>query len=79
MLPIFSPPADGWTKMEKSFLNLWLIYLYNSLSNTEERFILMAKFENGYCEEDIGKMIGISQAAINKKLVKIYKFLKKKL
>ena len=65
MLP---EPPDGFTTEEKMFLKDVVHSMYLFLGSDTERFIVMASFEAMHTQEEIAKMLGVSQPFINRKL-----------
>jgi hypothetical protein len=66
-----SPPSDGWEGYEKHFLRAIIVTMYCRVRDPIDKFILIAKYESNYCEQEIGRMLKMSQPAINKRLKKI--------
>ncbi len=63
-------PADGWENYERLFLKDIVVTMYCRIKDPVNKFIIIAKYECGYKEEEIGKMLKISQEAISKRLKK---------
>ena len=73
---MFTPPADGWTQLEKVFIRQLIINMYRGIKDPLDKFILIATTESCYKQDEISEMCGISQVAINKRLKKTRDFLK---
>ena len=73
---IFKQPADGWTTLEQLLMRAMICRIYEKLPDPLDKFILLANFEAGYTQVEIARMIGISQAAINRRLREARKFLR---
>jgi DNA-directed RNA polymerase specialized sigma subunit len=71
-----SEPSDGWMPYEKIFLRQLVLSVYKRIHSPLDKFIFMAAKETGYTEEEIAKIVGISQPAISKRITKIMILLK---
>ena len=71
-MEVFTPaPSDGWEPYEKMFLRAIVVTMYCKLKDPIDKFILIAKFESGYVEQEIARMVKMSQPAVNKRIKKI--------
>lgn len=70
LLPL-AEPHDGWEPIERQFVKLTICNMYRKIKNPTDRFIFMATHESGYTQDEIAHIIGISQAAVGKHLMKI--------
>lgn len=61
-------PPDGFTTEERMFLKDVIHSMYLFLGNDTERFIVMAVYEAMHTQEEVAKMLGVSQPFINRKL-----------
>ena len=65
---IFAEPPDGFTSEERLFIKDVLNTMYLFLGCDTERFIIMATFEANHTQEEVAKMLGVSQPFVNRKL-----------
>lgn len=61
-------PPDGFTTEERMFLQDVIHSMYLFLASDTERFIVMAIYEVNHTQEEVAKMLGVSQPFINRKL-----------
>lgn len=61
-------PPDGFTTEERIFLREVVHSMYLFLGSDTERFIVMAIYEAQHTQEEVAKMLGVSQPFINRKL-----------
>lgn len=73
---MLSSPPDGWTQYERLILREVVIDMYSRIEDPIDKFIIMATFESNYRQEEIGRMFGISQVAVHKRIKKAQDFLK---
>lgn len=65
---IIPEPPDGFTTEERMFLKDVINSMYLFLGSDTERFIVMAVYEAMHTQEEVAKMLGVSQPFINRKL-----------
>lgn len=53
-----------------------VIFAYRVLENAEDKFILMACIQLGYTQEDVAKMLGVTQVTVSKRLKDVRHMLK---
>lgn len=75
---MISPPSDGWTQLERVFMRELVISVYSKIVDPIDKFILIARHESNYKQEEVAEMLGISQAAVSKRLTKVKKTMRKK-
>jgi DNA-directed RNA polymerase specialized sigma subunit len=73
----FKNPSDGWTHLERQIQKEIILSIYCSITDPINKLILMAAYENDYSEQDIADMMGVSQAAISKRLKKTLELVRK--
>jgi len=74
---LFIEPKDGWTLEEMSIQTEIVIKIYESIGDDKDRFLVMACWQLGYNQEDMARVMKISQEAISKRLVKVKEEIKK--
>lgn len=45
-----------------------VIFAYRVLEDVEDKFVLMACLQLGYTQEDVAKMLGVTQVSVSKRL-----------
>lgn len=65
---IIPEPPDGFTTEERMFLKDVIDSMYLFLGNDTERFIIMAVYEAQHTQDEVARMLGVSQPFINRKL-----------
>jgi DNA-directed RNA polymerase specialized sigma subunit len=65
---IIPEPPDGFTTEERMFLKDVIHSMYLFLGNDTERFIIMAVYEAQHTQDEVARMLGVSQPFINRKL-----------
>lgn len=75
-MPI-AEPADGFTQTERIILRELILSVYLSIEDPIDKFILMATHESQYNQSEVGKMLGISQVAVHKRLNSLRRTLKR--
>lgn len=53
-----------------------VIFAYRILENAEDKFILMACLQLGYTQDDVAKMLGVTQVTVSKRLKDVRHILK---
>lgn len=71
MIIAFQSPPDGYEKYEQIFLRDMIVDMYHNIPDNRDRFIMMAHFELNYTEDEIGRILEVSQPYINKKIKEI--------
>lgn len=74
---IIKEPPDGFTMLERIMLREIVLLMYKKLDDPMDKFILIARHESGYKQEEIAKMVNMTQVAVHKRLKKISELLKK--
>ena len=73
-------PQDGWTNEESYFIRFTMINIYCKIKKPIDKFIFIAIYESQYTQEELGKMLNVSQEAISKRynnvLIRLRKFKK---
>lgn len=70
MLPIVQPPSDSFLPFEKLFLKDIMVSIYRNIRNSKTKFIIVSYFECGYSQDQIAKMIDVSQVTVCKRIKK---------
>ena len=73
-----SEPPDGWTPEERFLMRDFVLSLYKKINDPIDKFIVMAVYEAGYTQTEVAIMFGISQVAINHRLLNTVKKIKEK-
>lgn len=71
-------PDDGWTQYERIILRDTIVNIYKIIGDTTDRFIFVMVIECGYSQTEISRILGLSQAAISKRLNGVIKKVKEK-
>jgi len=77
-LPVIQPPTDGFMDIEKLFIRDLFISVYKSLDDPITRFIIIAHFECGYTQDEIAKMVCLSQPSVLYRIKKAKERLRRK-
>jgi len=67
---IIKEPSDGWTQYERAIMRESIVSIYKIIDDPLDKFILCVTFEGGYTQDEAGRMLGISQVAVQKRLKK---------
>jgi len=68
---ILQEPEDGYSPLEKILLKQFIISIYSVIRDPVDKFILIARHESNYKQDEVAKMLGISQVAVSKRLTKM--------
>lgn len=77
LVPIIQSPSDGFMNFENMFLRDSLVSVYRNIKYFGNKFIIIAYFECGYTQDEIAKMLGVSQVSIQKRIKKTQDKLRK--
>lgn len=73
----FKEPDDGWNNYERMILRETIVSIYQKIEDPLNKFILCVTHECGYSQEEVARMLGVTQPAINKRLKKTLKKIRK--
>lgn len=61
-------PNDGWTQHERMLLRDVILSVYRFIEDANDRLVVVMCYECGYSQEEVASVLGVSQAAVSKRL-----------
>ena len=67
---------QSFTQLEICFMREVFTSLYHCIKDPMSKFIIMSHFECGYSQDDVARMLGISQPTVVQRIKKLQEKLK---